>query len=257
MPDSTPVISGIVDIRGTTLSVIDLSLAIGKTRSPMADTGYLIVSEYNNNIQGFHVSGVDRIVNMNWADIKPPPNGLGKDCYLTSIAEVDNQFVGIIDVEKVMSELNLVSTEISEETRNLGKAKGLREKFILIVDDSFVARKQIIKPMEELGINYIQVENGRQALDYLNNLVVNDPNGINNLALVISDVEMPTMDGYTLVTEIRKSEQLKDIYVILHSSLSGVFNQALIEKVGADDFIAKYDADILSKAVVNVFENYK
>ena len=254
VPDSMPFVDGIVDIRGATLPVIDLSMAIGKTQSPMEKPGFLIVSEYNKRIQGFRVSGVDRIVNLNWNEIKTPPRGLGRDCYLTAITEVDNKFVEILDVEKVISELNLVPTTISEETIGLAENAGQTEKFILIVDDSVVARKQISTPLDQLGIASVKTKNGKEALDYLNDLADNDPQGFSNLALVISDVEMPTMDGYTLVSEIRKSEKLRNLYIILHSSLSGVFNEALVEKVGADIFIAKYDADILSQAVVGVLE---
>jgi len=254
VPDSMPFVDGIVDIRGTTLPVIDLSMAIGKTQSSMEKQGFLIVSEYNKHIQGFRVSGVDRIVNLNWDEIKPPPRGLGRGCYLTAITEVDNKFVEIIDVEKVISELNLVSTDISDKTRNLVNPSRLQEKFVLIADDSVVARKQISTPLELLGIKCIQTSNGKEALDYLVDLADNHPEDFDRLGLLISDVEMPIMDGYALVSEIKKSDKLNNLYIILHSSLSGEFNEALVEKVGADNFIAKYDPDILSRAVVNVLE---
>jgi len=254
VPDSMRYVDGIVDIRGATLPVIDLSMAIGKTHSPMERNGFLIVSEYNKNIQGFRVSGVDRIVNLHWDEIKPPPRGLGRGCYLTAITEVDNKFVEIIDVEKVISEINKVSMDISDGTKDLAVGSELQEKFVVIADDSIVARKQISTPLGELGIKCVQTSNGKEALDYLLDLADNDPEEFGRLGLLISDVEMPKMDGYTLVTEIRKSEKLKNLYVVLHSSLSGEFNEALVEKVGADEFIAKYDPDVLSRAVVKVLE---
>jgi len=254
VPDSLPTINGIVDIRGVTLPVIDLAMAIGKTSRPMEKPGFLIVSEYNKHIQGFRVSGVDRIVNMNWEEIKPPPKGLGKDCYLTAITEVNEKFVEIVDVEKVISELGMLPTSISDETIKIANSVNSENKFVLIVDDSLVARKQISRPLDQLGIENIQCENGKVALDYLNDIAKNNPERLDMLALVISDVEMPTMDGYTLVTEIRKSSRLKNLHVILHSSLSGIFNEALIKKVGADKFIAKYDADILTQTVIEMFE---
>jgi len=252
IPDSKPEITGIVDIRGVTLPVIDLSMAIGKTSSQMEEPGYLIVCEYNKHIQGFRVSGVNRIINMNWEEIMPPPKGLGADCYMTAVTQVDDKFVEIIDVEKVMSDLNLIPTDMSEETRGIAKSVGPQDKFVLIVDDSVVARKQISGPLDEMGVEHIQCANGKEALDYLTGLVKNDPVRLSHLAMVISDVEMPCMDGYTLVAKMKNSDDLKDIHVILHSSLSGGFNKALVEKVGADRFIAKYDADILTKTVIDM-----
>ena len=253
IPDSMPVVDGIVDIRGATLPVIDLAMAIGKTQSSMQEPGYLIISEYNKHVQAFRVSGVDRIINMNWEDIKPPPKGLGRDCYLTAITQMDEKFVEIIDVEKIISELNMVPSSLSEESRELASTVIPSERFVLIVDDSLVARKQITIPLDNLGIGSIQTKDGKEALDYLNELYDNDKERFSQLAMVISDVEMPMMDGYTLVAEIRKSEKLKNLHVILHSSLSGVFNKALIEKVGADKFIAKYDANILTQTIVEMF----
>jgi len=254
IPDSMRVVDGIVDIRGTTIPVIDLSMAIGKTTEKMTEPGYLIVSEYNKRVQGFRVTGVDRIVNMNWEDIKPPPKGLGQDCYLTAITQVDERFVEIIDVEKIISELNMVPTSISDETIDIVEAIDISERFVLIVDDSLVARKQISIPLDKFGIKNIHTKDGKEALNYLNNIYDNDYESFKNLAMVISDVEMPVMDGYTLVSEIRKSEKLRDLHVILHSSLSGVFNEALVKKVGADKFIAKYDADILTQTIVEMFD---
>jgi len=252
IPDSKPEITGIVDIRGVTLPVIDLSMAIGKTTAQMEQPGYLIVCEYNKRIQGFRVSGVNRIINMNWEEIMPPPKGLGANCYMTAVTQVDDQFVEIIDVEKVMSELHMIPTDISEETVDIAKTIDAKDKFVLIVDDSVVARKQIISPLDELHIEHVQCANGKEAFEYLTDLVKNDPDRLSRLALVISDVEMPCMDGYTLVAKMKKSDELKNVHVILHSSLSGVFNKALVEKVGADRFIAKYDADILTQAVIDM-----
>lgn len=252
IPDSKPEITGIVDIRGVTLPVIDLAMAIGKTSSQMEESGYLIVTEYNKHIQGFRVSGVNRIINMNWEEIMPPPKGLGADCYMTAVTQVDDQFVEIIDVEKVMSELRVIPTDLSDETINIAKTVESLDRFVLIVDDSVVARKQISVPLDELNIEHVQCTNGKEALEYLIDLLKNDPERLSRLALVISDVEMPCMDGYTLVAKMKKSDELKHVHVILHSSLSGNFNKALVEKVGADRFIAKYDADILTQAVIDM-----
>jgi two-component system chemotaxis response regulator CheV len=121
---------------------------------------------------------------------------------------------------------------------------------ILVADDSSVARRQIKRTLDQLGIESTLVNDGKEALDVLLDWSKEDPDIAKHLTMVISDVEMPNMDGYTLTTEIRKNPVLKDLHVILHTSLSGVFNQAMVEKVGANKFISKFDADELAEAVI-------
>lgn len=119
---------------------------------------------------------------------------------------------------------------------------------ILIADDSSVARKQVQRAIESLGFEVISTQDGKVAYDKLVEML-NDGPISNQISLVISDIEMPEMDGYTLTAEIRRHNELKDLYVILHSSLSGVFNQAMVERVGANAFIAKFNPDELGNAV--------
>lgn len=251
IPKANPMVRGVADIRGKTIPVIDLSLSIGMPAVENLEQSFLIVSEYNRAVQAFLVSGVDRIVNMNWEDIKPPPKGVGRGSYLTAVTEVDDHFVEIIDVEKVFSEIISIPTSVSCEISEASQSVQLQDKFILIVDDSLVARNQIRRPLQEMSIDHVLANDGREALDMLKGWANDEPEKIGQLALIISDVEMPSMDGYTLVTEIRKDPQLRHLYIILHSSLSGIFNKAMVEKVGANEFVAKYDPDVLSEAVLN------
>ncbi len=257
LPSSNPVVRGIVNIRGKTLSVIDLAMAIGKR--PLADEKdcFLVVAEYNRVTQGFLVSEMDRIVNMNWEEIKPPPKGMGSACYLTAITTVDEEFIEIIDVEKVLADVTGTSMEVSQEQINEGKCFDLSEKFMLVVDDSAVARKQVQRTLEQLGVASVVAKNGREGLDLLQQWAEEEPDKIqNDLMMVISDVEMPEMDGYTLTTEIRKDPRLAALYIILHTSLSGVFNTAMVEKVGANEFISKYNPDILGAAVLGQIKRF-
>ncbi|NCO47121.1 MAG: response regulator, partial [Vibrio sp.] len=119
---------------------------------------------------------------------------------------------------------------------------------ILIADDSTVARKQVQRAVESIGFEVVAVKDGKEAYEKLIEMAAEGPI-YNQISLVISDIEMPEMDGYTLTAEIRRNSDLKDLYVILHSSLSGVFNQAMVERVGANSFIAKFNPDELGNAV--------
>jgi len=257
IPNANPVVRGIVNIRGKTISVIDLAMAIGKR--PLGDEKecFLVVAEYNRVTQGFLVSDMDRIVNMNWEEIKPPPKGMGSACYLTAITTVDDEFVEIIDVEKVLADVTGMRDEVSQDMIDEGGEFDLSDKFVLVVDDSLVARKQIQRTLDQLGVSSIVAKNGREGLALLQQWAMNEPEKIEQqLLMVLSDVEMPEMDGYTLTTEIRKDPRLAPLYVILHTSLSGVFNTVMVEKVGANKFISKYDPDILGSAVLEQIKHF-
>lgn len=250
MPRSSPVVRGVANIRGSTLSILDLSLATGKPALQDLSNSFAIIVEYNNKVLGFLVRSVERIVNMNWEAILPPPKGVGPDHYLTAVTHLDGQMVEIIDVEKVLAEVAPVSEVLSvgivdEETTS--KASSSR---VLVVDDSSVARKQIIRCLQNLGIEAVAHNDGRQALTYLQKLVADGKKPSEEFVMVISDIEMPEMDGYTLTTEVRQDPAMQDLHILLHTSLSGVFNQSMVKRVGANDFLAKFQADDLASRVI-------
>lgn len=254
LPHSHPVVRGVANMRGKTIPVLDLSKAIG--RRALGDTtgNFVIITEFNRTVQGFLVKMVDRIVNMNWEQIKPPPKGTGKDSYLTAVTEVDGELIEIIDVEKVLSEVIGVSETISSAV--LADAAGAQDTaaeehpHVLVADDSMVARNQIRRTLDQLGVEATLVTDGRKALDMLERWAEQEPDRLRRLTMIISDVEMPEMDGYTLTTKLRADARFNNIFVLLHTSLSGVFNNAMVEKVGANQFIAKFKPDLLAAAVV-------
>jgi len=255
LPKLNSVVRGVAHIRGNTISVIDLSLATGGRPIQDLSKAFIIISEYNRSVQGFLVSSVERIININWEEILPPPKGSGKFSYLTAVTEVDKELVEILDVEKILHEVAPVSTEISEEVLETATEidKKAIEKVILVVDDSSVARNQIKKAVSDLGFKIVLAKDGRDGLNKLREMAVDGPIS-EQVALMISDIEMPEMDGYTLTAEVRNDSSLNDLYIILHTSLSGVFNQAMVAKVGANDFIAKFNPDELAGAVLKALK---
>jgi two-component system chemotaxis response regulator CheV len=250
VPGSHPVVRGIAKLRGKTVPVMDLSLAIGGAAMENTDARFVIITEYNRRIQGFLVTGVDRIINMNWGDILPPPKGAAGGSYLTAVTQVEKQLVEIIDVEKVLNEVVGASEEVSSdlvepETREV-------PRHILVADDSAVARKQVKRVLDQLGIESTLKNNGADAFEQLKQWAsecTGEGRLASRLTMVISDIEMPKMDGYSLTKKIREDAQLNDLHVLLHSSLSGVFNEDMVRKVGANDFLAKYDPNELAKLV--------
>lgn len=249
IPKSSSVVRGVAHIRGGTISVMDLGLAIGK--APLGDikNSFVIITEYNTATQGFLVRSVERIVNMNWEAIHPPPKGAGRDNYLTAVTEVDGKLVEIIDVEKVLAEISPPVEEISAGVIDEDVSRAAVSKHVLIVDDSAIARKQIKRCVESVGVETTLLNDGRQALEYLKSIAESGEKPSNKLMMMISDIEMPEMDGYTLTAEVRADPRLSDMYVLLHTSLSGVFNQAMVKKVGANEFLAKFNPDMLASLV--------
>ena len=248
MPKLNSCIRGVAHIRGQTISVIDLSMAMGKRPIQDISKCFIIISEYNRSVQGFLVHSVERIINMNWESILPPPKGAGRINYMTAVTEVDGELVEILDVERILNEISPVSTEVSAELVEASVERNPHGRPVLVADDSSVARKQVHRALEAIGVQCVLAKDGREAL---NMLLEMSKNGHihDQIALVISDIEMPEMDGYTFTAEIRNNPNLKDLHVILHTSLSGVFNQAMVQKVGANNFIAKFQPDELAKAV--------
>ncbi|MDM8347704.1 chemotaxis protein CheV [Pseudomonas sp. sp1636] len=249
MPRSSPVVRGVASIRGGTIPILDLSMATG--RPPLQDlkNSFVIITEYNTKVQGFLVHSVERIVNMNWEEIHPPPKGAGRDHYLTAVTRLDKELVEILDVEKILAEVAPTSEVISAgviDAETQGKALS---KHVLIVDDSSVARKQVMRCLQTVGVEVTALNDGRQALDYLRNMADEGRRPDQELLMLISDIEMPEMDGYTLTAEIRGDARMQKLHILLHTSLSGVFNQAMVKKVGANDFLPKFRPDDLAARV--------
>lgn len=247
IPNSHSVICGVAHLRGKTIPVLDLSMAIGMHSLPRERGCYVIVTEYNRSIQGFLVASVDRIINIGWEQVKAPPTGAGKESYLTAVTEIEGELIEVIDVEKVMKEVIGGREEAAQENIDIGVSG--KNHHILVVDDSSVARNQVKRVCEQIGIECTLLRDGLEAWEHLSQIVADGGKIQDHYTMIISDVEMPRMDGYTLATKIKADPTMRDCYLILHTSLSGVFNTAMVQKVGADEFLAKFDPDALLEAV--------
>ncbi|GLT16732.1 chemotaxis protein CheW [Vibrio zhanjiangensis] len=251
MPNLHQFVKGVAHIRGQTVSVIDMSLAIGGRPTEDVDKAFVVIAEFNRTIQAFLVASVERIINMHWEAILPPPDGSGKGNYLTAVTNIDNELVEILDVEKILMEIapidETMDSSIGDEIAQAQSDKEVVRR-ILVADDSTVARKQVERAVMSIGFEVVSAKDGKEAYEKLVEMAA-EGSIYEQISLVISDIEMPEMDGYTLTAEVRRNPDLKDLYVILHSSLSGVFNQAMVERVGANAFIAKFNPDELGNAV--------
>ena len=250
MPGCHPYVRGVATVRGVTMPILDLARATGEGELPDNRDCFVIITEYNTTTQGFLVQAVDRIVNMKWEDMHLPPHGSGADSYLTAITEVDGRMIEVLDVEKILVEVSPQSDAVSAEAMQSAARAGLAGLRILVADDSAVARKQVQRCGAALGLEVVQFPDGLQALRHLEALAATGIDVAGHYAMLVSDIEMPEMDGYTLTAEIRKNPALARLRILLHTSLSGVFNRAMVQRVGADDFLPKYSPDELAHRMI-------
>ncbi len=251
LPESHPTVCGVANLRGQSLSVIDISRAIGMPsfyNPEKRQEQSVIIASFNRSVHGLLVNTIDRIVVKDWQDILPPPKNLSRSAYITGIASVDNEIVQILDVESILAQVvpanNIISLdEVAIPDEYNGK--------VLVVDDSSMARSQTAQTLDAINVRYEMAENGVEALKKLKALNLSERPDNEKIIMVLSDIEMPEMDGYTLTRAIRAEPELAELYVLLHTSLDGAINKEHAEKSGANAILSKFVAEDLADAVAS------
>lgn len=250
MPQRHPAVIGVVYLRGRSVPVVDLSKAIGLRPIQHGENSTIIVTEYNSTVQAFLVGGVDRIINLNWEEVLPPPDGAGRSHYLTAITHHEDQIVEIIDVEKVLSEIVPMNAILSEGYLEDYLVEQIRGREVVMVDDSNTALSQAKVTFESMGLKVHQATDGAQGLELLRRLAEETDGPLEErILMLVTDAEMPRMDGYRLTAEVRADNRLQGLFVALHTSLSGDFNLAMTKKVGCDAFLSKFQPEQLADLV--------
>jgi two-component system chemotaxis response regulator CheV len=252
IPRQTSAIKGMAHIRGETIPVLDLSEAIGRSalKRENPEDAFLVVAEYNKRTLAFLVRKVDRIINTNWDQISAPPAEIGVENYLTAIFEHEDSIIEILDVEQILADLYPMSTEVSADIATDDVRQSARAHNVLIADDSSVARNQMQRSLENLGVTVTQCNNGMEAWKLLDDIASSGGQVSEHFLMMISDIEMPEVDGYTLTAMIREDERMEGMHIVLHTSLSGGFNVSMVNKVGANGFLAKFNPNDLANAVI-------
>lgn len=247
LPGVHPLVLGVARLRGMTMPVMDLSEGIQLGPLQARSRSHVVISEYNRSVHGFLVQSVDRIAHTEWDSVHPPPSGMGGNHFLSAVTLMGGELVQIIDVEKVLDQVVHASTSVRDE---LVRRRLEPKRRILVVDDSRVARRQVEAAMAQIGVECETAVDGRQALERIEALHRAGTDPAAWYDMVISDIEMPNMDGYMLVTALRHRTDCRNLYVLLHSSISGEFNVDMVRRTGANRFIQKYCPDELAEAVV-------
>ena len=247
LPNADANILGVASIRGRTLPIIDMAAAVGYPAMSEAEKkqATIIITDCSRMHVGFLVRKIERIVECNWKNIDPPPSSLGHKTYITGITRFENQLIQLLDVELLLAELfpdqDQKAVDIS------GVQKGLlQNSHILLVDDSSVARRQLESALTKIDVPFKVCKNGNDAFAVMKECAAKG----NPIDILVSDIEMPGLDGYELTFEVRSESAIADTYVILHSSLSSAMSVDRATQVGADQALAKFDAKELVNAML-------
>ncbi|MDX5364113.1 MAG: chemotaxis protein [Pseudazoarcus pumilus] len=246
-PEMPDCVEGMVSLRGTLVPVVDLAKYVGiQSDTPR---GIMIVTEYNGHTQGFLVEAVDTILRLDWSQMRVPPEMLTAKMggLVTAITELaDNRLVMMLDVEKVLAE-----TANYDETMIFSGIEPLDDdRIVVFADDSAVARGQIEKTLNVLGIDFVSAINGRRAVEELQKIAAHAQatgRSVREMvSVILTDVEMPEMDGYILTKTVKSDSRFAGIPIVMHSSLSGMSNQTLGKSVGVDEYVSKFEPQRLA-----------
>lgn len=246
MPNSHPAVKGVLDFRGNALAVIDLSEAVGLPAKEFHDElAYIIICEYNRSLTAFVIHAPETLLTRSWSDIHKP-EGVNA-VSLVAIAYADSgEAIMLLDIETILS--NVVGIERDLSTIAMAEVEGKGSgRHVLVVDDSRTAIMLLQSVLDKMGFTNTAVMSADKALEYLEK-------EHSQVDLVISDIEMPGMDGFTFTRALREHNDYKNLKVILHSSMSNPSNRLKAEQSGADKFVAKFDPDSLSEEIFSLVE---
>ncbi|WP_099608480.1 chemotaxis protein [Vibrio coralliilyticus] len=248
IPYSHHHVIGTVTIRDKTIPVINMPAAIGfrPIQPEEYDSCYLIVTDCLRTVVAFMVRSIEKIIECDWRSIEPSPQSAGSNVFVTGITRFEEQIVQMLDVELLLSKIypQYESTKIPMLTDI--ERERLKALSILLVDDSSIARKQLADALDSINISYQIRNNGIEALE----LMREEAERGKPIQLLVSDIEMPGLDGYELAFETQSEQQLSNAYIILHTSLSSEICVDRARQVGAHEALEKFNAGDLIKAML-------
>lgn len=243
LPGQGRVRCGVFDYRGRTVTVIALGRALDLPAEDQRES-HVVVCEFSGSVQAFAVDRVDHIVHVDGTAMERPDGALGGESRLSAVARVDDELVGVIDVEQLLAEASMTPLpEITVEAPLQARAAR-----VLVADDSAMARRNVVEVLSRVGLKATLAGDGEEALSLLRAAVERGQ----PYEVLISDIEMPRLDGYALTRALRADSTFVGLRILLHSSLSGVFNESLARDVGADQFLAKFQPQALAEVILSL-----
>ena len=252
-PEMPAAVEGMVSLRGELVPVIDLARYAGIEVAVRPEI--MIVTEFNGQTQGLLVESVDKILRIDWSEVRLPPHFIAGTAagLVSAITELaDGTLVMMLDVEQLLAETAIASE--SGVHPDVG-ARVPPGRTVLFADDSAIARSHLARTLDALEVRHVGTSNGAQAWEALTRIAAEaKAQGravLDDVQLVLTDIEMPEMDGYMLAKRIKSDPRFRDVPVVMHSSLSGVSNRQRAQAVGIDEYVTKFEpaklAEILTR----------
>ncbi|MEG0471954.1 MAG: chemotaxis protein [Solibacillus sp.] len=240
IPHVHPHVEGIIQLRGEVLPVVDMLKVLGIPTDNRSPQQKYIVAEFNKQRVVFHVDNVTQIHRISWDQIEKPSDMYqGGTSQVIGVIKRNDEMILLLDFERIMVDINPESSISVDAVKKLGKRERT-EKKVVIAEDSPLLRKLLYDTMNEAGyVNTEFFENGRDAYEYLEALVKADKNIENHVQMVVTDIEMPQMDGHHLTKKIKEHADLKKLPVIIFSSLITDDLRHKGDQVGAEEQISK------------------
>ena len=252
---------GVVNLRGQIIQVLDLPSIAGV--KPVTGLNIMLVTEFARTTQAFAVESVEEIVRLDWSQVMSAERSAASGM-VTSIARLEAQdghpvrLAQVLDVETILRNMNP-----GDDQDNIQHAVGSKMQLkpgsvILAADDSVVARALIEQGLDAMGLPFIMTKSGKDAWEQLNAIAgaaeAEGKSVYDRVALVLTDLEMPEMDGFTLTRNIKSNARFGNLPVVIHSSLSGTTNEEHVRKVRADAYVAKFSAEDLSRTLRTILK---
>ncbi|MFZ4480952.1 MAG: chemotaxis protein [Rhodoferax sp.] len=257
MANASPNVMGVANIRGQMITVVNLPRIMGCALDKQP--GLLLVTEFSRTAQGFAVEEVNEIVRLEWKHVLSAEGTGGS--LVTSIAKVDGdgpstRLVQVLDVEQILRDVFAHEPQQVQDGELGDRVQLPPGTVVIAADDSAVARMMIEEGLKAMNVSYIMTRSGQEAWERLQSIATQaEAEGKmarDKVALVLTDLEMPEMDGFTLTRNIKQDPRFRSIPVIIHSSLTGTTNEEHVKRVGADAYVAKFEATELASALRKV-----
>ncbi len=259
LPSTPEFIEGIFDLREVVIPVVNLAKWMGVVEPEEArKNARVIITEFNNVLIGFIVHDAKRIRRISWSEIEPASfmsssSGLESN-KITGVTKIeDDNVLLILDLEGVVQELGLYEPETDAEPEKIEKFSGLA----MVLDDSITARKIVKDALVKMGFHVVEAMDGEEGLEKLHDLYETYGDELTNkLKIIISDVEMPKMDGFHFASSVKNDERFKKIPIVFNSSISDHFSEGRGEEAGGEAYLVKFQASSFYDEVSRVVRDH-
>jgi len=260
LPGVPNFIEGIFDLRGVVIPVVNLAkwMGVETPKTITTKNTRVIITEFNNILIGFVVHDAKRIRRINWKDIEPASFASGSGALdgskITGVTRIeDDSVLLILDLETVVQELGLYTPDHGDLPREEYHFSGM----VLLLDDSATARKIIKDALENMGFQVVEAQDGQEGISRLEDLFgIYGETLHQHLKLIVSDVEMPLMDGFHFSAKVKGDDRFKKIPIVFNSSISDHFSEIRGKDAGGEAYLVKFDAGTFYEEVARVVRQH-